>query len=558
MSATTGAELVTRSLETHDVTHFFNVAGIGIFPLIDAVHRSDLRYVSGVNETAVALAAEGYARATRGPAVLNVYHSSGTALAMVGVTVAWADHTPLVLTTTTNSRRLSRQDQYAAVPRSIVEATDQYTKWGFEVPTTDRIPDAIDRALTIATTPPMGPVHLAFPMDLYLEDVDERLLDGRRGRTETHARATADGLRPVASLLADAETPVVAAGSAIGQYRAVDAAVDLAETVGAGVVTEAKPTYLPFPGDHPLNVGDVQSRADLVEEADVVLAVGFEFTERAVDELPLRNTGQTVVQVATDAVEVGKQRVPDHALVGHPEPTMAALADRLRGRVDEETRRRRREALSEYARRTEAEQAERRGYLAPDDGPATMEAVVRALPAVFGDDLVLVDHAVSAAPYLHLLDFAGPDEYYAISGKASAQGWGMPAAVGIQLGHPGKHVVAVVGDGGFMFTGPGPLYTALRHDVPVTVVVANDRGWGGGGYGFMVEDGEEGDLFLGGFADDPIDFEAMCEAMGVYSERIVEPDDARDALVAARDSGGPAVLEVMVDPDRVRNYYQNR
>lgn len=558
MGTVTGAGLVTRALEANGVEYFFNVAGNGIFPLIEAVHRSELRYVSGVNETAVALVAEGYARATRGPAVLNLYHSSGTALAMVGLTVAWADNTPLVVTTTTNSRRLSRQDQYAAVPRSIVEATEQYTKWGFEVPTAERVPDAIDRAITIASAPPMGPVHLAFPMDLYEEPVDEEALDRRRGRTETRAKSTADGLREVAPLLAEAETPLLLAGSAIGQHGAVEAAVDLAETLGAGVVTEAKRSYLPFPTDHPLYAGDVGARGDLVGEADVVLAVGFEFTELAVDQLPLRNTDSVVVQLTTDPVEVGKQRVPDYALVGHPEPTMAALADRLRGRVDEGTKRRRRDTIAEYARRTEAEQAERRELLSVEGSPTAMEAVVRALPEVFGDDLVLVDHAVSAGPYLRLLDFDAPDQYYAISGKASAQGWGMPAAVGVQLGHPEKHVVAVVGDGGFMFTGPGPLYTALRHDVPVTVVVANDRGWGGGGYDFWVEGGDEGDLFLGGFADHPIDFRAMCEGMSVHSARVADPDEAEGALVAARENDGPSVVEVMVDPEGVRRYYRER
>lgn len=126
-----GSELIAQSLVKHGIDHFFSVPGLGIFPLIDAIHaqRDKIRYINGLNETSVALIAEGYARATRRPAFVNVYHSSGTALSMVAVTVAWADHSPLIITSTTSSRKLSRRDQYAAVPRNITEMTNQYVKW---------------------------------------------------------------------------------------------------------------------------------------------------------------------------------------------------------------------------------------------------------------------------------------------------------------------------------------------------------------------------------------------------------------------------------------------
>ena len=208
-----GSELIARSLVKHGIDHFFNIVGIGIFPLVDAIHgqRDKIRYISALNETSLALIAEGYARASRRPTFVNVYHSSGTALSMVAVTVAWADHSPLIIMSTTSSRKLNRRDQYAAVPRNITEMTNQYVKWNWEVPLAEKIPEAIERAISIATTPPMGPVHIAFPMDVYNELVDEAAIDSRQGISRRFDKfmAEEEGIREAAKLLIKSKKPAL-------------------------------------------------------------------------------------------------------------------------------------------------------------------------------------------------------------------------------------------------------------------------------------------------------------------------------------------------------------
>jgi thiamine pyrophosphate-dependent acetolactate synthase large subunit-like protein len=557
MGKVTGAELIARSLVANDVTHFFNVAGLGIFPLVEAVHghRDKIRYISGVNETAVSLAAEGYARATRRPGFLNVYHASGTALAMMALTVAWADQTPLILTTTSTARPLNLKDQYAAVAGPITETTRQYTKWCCEVLTVESIPDVIARAVAIACTPPMGPVHLAFPMDVYYETTDEDAVDSRAGLLQMYERSSADesGLARAAEMLAAAKMPLFAVGGEIGQYHAVDELVGVAEFLGAPVVTEGgRSTYLPFPTTHPLSVGRLSENAGLLEAADVVfLAGGFAFTQSKVGRLPLQNADKQIISMSVDPLQVNKQVNPDVGLVGHPQPSLARLLALLRERgVEQSAVRQRGDTVGQAREVVERRRSQRRDALLP----SLAADLIGRLHGAIGADLVIVDHSNSGSPFVDAIPKTDPDRYYGLSQSGSAQGWGMPAAIGVQLANPGKRVVAIVGDGGFMFTSTA-LYTAARERVPLIVIVQNNGGWGAVGYNDRIKDGAEGNIFLGAFRDPSISIVGLASALGVQALKVSAPEDVDGALEKALAlTNAPTVIEVVVDPESRRAY----
>ena len=559
MNTVSGAELVAENLRKHDIDHFFNVVGFGIFPLAEAIHnhRDTIRYISGTNETAVSLVAEGYARATRRPAFLNVYHSSGTSLAMLGVSIAWADRTPLILTSTTSSRELERRDQYAAVPKDLTEATDQYTKWSWKVPTPGRIPEAIDRAVMIATTPPMGPVHLTFPMDLYTAEVDVSELDDRRGHTNLYNEigVNESGITEAAELLIEADRPIIVAGGEVGQHYATDELTRLAEALGAGVFGEgATSSYLPIPSDHPLYVGDLTDHLDLAEDADVVCAVSFEFTEQRPDQYPFRNFDGNIIQIASRPHDIAKQVSPDLALQGHPKPVLAALADQVEERESPDVTAERAHTVEEWSEGNEHLLKDLQEALDGGEEPIARE-VVASLRDVYGDDLVIVNQATGGEPYVRMIDHQTPNDYYKVSQKASAQGWGPAAAIGVQLGSPDRDVICIVGDGGFMFTAPTALYTAAHHKIPVTVIVLTNEGWGGGGYNPYISEGDEGDLFVGGFEQTPIDITSIADGLGIQSQRIESIGDVGETLREAREHDGPVVLDVPLSKAGTQAFY---
>jgi thiamine pyrophosphate-dependent acetolactate synthase large subunit-like protein len=556
MAKISGSELIAQSLVKHGIDHFFNIWGLGIVPLINAIHahRDKIRYISALNETSLALIAEGYSRASRKPAFVNVYHTSGTALSMVAVTVAWADHSPLIITSTTSSRKLSKRDQYAAVPGPITEMTNQYVKWNWEIPLAERIPEAIERAVSIATTPPMGPVHLAFPMDVYDDLIDEEAIDFRHGILRRFDKfiAEEEGIQEAAKLLNKSQKILIAAGGEIGQYHASDDVVILAELLGAPIVSEGNKTYfLPCPGNHRLYSGQLNAILDIAHEADTVLVLGFEFTEagaEGIGKFPFRNTNQNIIQITPNSADLGKQIVPNIGLIGHPEPTLKRLIEVLKSMPNNMAGRNRKWA-DDWIQKANKESLENISSARLDPSkPELVEDVINGLKEIFGEKLIMVDHSNSGGVYVNVKDLKNADQYYSISQKASAQGWGLPGAIGIQLANPDRRVALIVGDGGFMFTVQA-LYTAARYNIPLVVIVLNNQGWGAGQVDRSIKGGTEGDLFVGGFQKKPINIANIANDMGVPSTRLNSRDQVRSAIEQLAYQKGPYLCEVVVDSE---------
>ena len=560
-----GSELIAQSLVKHGIDHFFNIAGLGIFPLVNAIHahRDKIRYISGLNETSVALIAEGYARATRKPAFVNVYHSSGTALSMVAVTIAWADHSPLIITSTTSSRKLSRRDQYAAVPRNITEMSNQYVKWNWEIPLAEKIPEAIERAISIASTPPMGPVHLAFPMDVYNELVDEEAIDNRHGISRRFDKfiAEEEGIQEAAKLLIKSQKPLICAGSEIGQYHASDEVAVLAELLRAPIVSEGgHANFLPCPANHPFYLGQLNDILDIAHEADTILVLGFEFTEAeraGIGRFPFRNTNQDIIQITPDSADIVKQIVPNIGLIGHPVPTLKRLIEILKPKINNQGGKKRKWADG-WIRKSNKESLENLSTSRLDPSkPELLEEFICNMKRIYGEKLIMVDQANSGRVYLNIKDLKNADQYYALSQKASMQGWGVPAAIGIQLANPDRRVAVIVGDGGFMFTVQA-LYTAARYNIPVTVIVLNNQGWGGGGWNPRIQDGMEGDLFVGGFQKKPINIANIANDLSVPSTRLNNNNQIKNAIEQLSNLKGPYLVEVVINPELLSKERNNK
>lgn len=556
-----GAEILVRSLIANGIETVFNVPGYGIHPFTDALmrHKDEIDYRTGPSETAIGLMAEGYGRISKRPAFVNVYHASGTALAMMGLTVAWGDRTPMIFSTTTSGRRHSRRDQYAAVPGDITETTRQFTKWSWEVPTAERIPEAIARAVLIATMPPMGPVHLAFPMDIYIEDVPDDYMTAlpmaRPDRLTPYIRGGADpdGIAAAADLLTKAERPLIVAGGEAGQYGAAHLVAKLAETLNAPVLAEPFVAYMGISNTHPLFAGRFSPRHPLVKEADVIAVLGAEFTGgSAAPTLPPPDT--RIVHLALSALDLGKQIWSDVGLVGHPVTTLESLLSSLQ-------KAERSGDKSPWADRAKTEIRNYRDRIettrsadapsTPISIPALIEEVDTAFP-----DAIIVDHATTSTAYvLEMYDFADPSRYFGISARASAQGWGGPAAIGMQIARPDKRVVALLGDGGFMFTS-NSLYAAAMWHAPVVFVALSNGGWHDVAYG--AEKGRGwGDDILREFRwrrDAGPDLAGLAQSFGITALRATTRDELGASLRTARDIRGPVFIEAATDPDAVQYY----
>ena len=549
-TASRGADLFVDTLIRLGSKHAFNILGIGMLGLGESFHarRADISYISAFNETDLALMAQGYARELRRPTVACVYHSSGTALAMMALTVAWGDHIPLVLVSTTSSRRSSGRDQYAAVPRSILEMGAQYAKWSFEVPTVDRIPEALARAYAIAGQAPMGPVHLAIPGDLYDEEWRGPLPRANFADTQRFEKTCADaaGLHAAAAALAAAVSPVVMVGAEVGQYHAVAEMVAVIEALGAPAVVAEQPPYLGLPMNHPQFAGTYRANSALLAGADVVLAVGVEFTELGIGEPPLLNPTTQVIALSVDSVLPVKQLWPKIALSGHPVPSLAHLAERLRSeRIPAERieQRLRRCGALRAARRAEAERI--RATRGPDT-PVPPSRTIDEVREFCGDAWHIIQAGVTATENMDLFyEIGNPYLLHSISGKASAQGWGAPTAVGVQLASPERRVLAFLGDGGFMFC-PTAIYLAARLHLPMIFIVFNNGGWGCVKASFQgLPCGAGLDEMGWMFGQVPIDFAGFARSLGLKAERAHTGEQVGELLRKAGAGRDPWLIEVL-------------
>ncbi len=543
----TGAELLVRTLLRLGVEDVFNIVGLGLFPLAEALyaHRAELRYVTALNETNLALMANGYARAKGSAAFVNVYHASGTALGMMGVTTAWAEQVPLVYTTTTSSTALSGRDQYAAVPRAVTEMSGQFVKWSCEIGSVERIPELVARAFQIAGTPPYGPVHLAFPMDLWLQTTEDT--SASVGALELFAGPTAEpaAVDRLEQLLRSARRPLLVAGGEVARYGGVDALVAVAEATGAAVASEDKISDLGFPTTHPQFIGKLSADRDALASSDVVVLCGVELTESGLSA-PIAFDGQQTAVITVDPAALTRQLRPGISVLGMPRPTLLGLAERLTRRpLPAQTLQSRREAATALHERRARRSTAIRG-IRFDAEELAIGRIVTELERAMPDGTILVNHCASGEPFVEeLLPVTDTSTYYGISSKASAQGWGGPAAIGIQLAHPDRRVLALLGDGGFMFSSTA-IHTAAQQRLPVVFVVLDNGGWRDIGALARVARSPLADAerAFGWEFDPEIDHAGFARSLGLAAFTAADPVQLREALAAAFSSDGPALIAV--------------
>lgn len=547
-----GAELLVRTLVRLGVRDAFNIVGLGLFPLAEAfyAHRDELRYVTALNETNLGLMAAGYARANRSAAFVNVYHASGTGLGMMALTTAWADGVPLVFTSTTSSRALAGRDQYAAVPRAVTEMSDQFTKWSAEVPSAHRIPEFLERAFQIANTAPYGPVHLAFPMDVWLEQAEDVGVSPTEVLADFAAAPAA--VERLAQLLRGSERPVIVVGAEVARYGAVGAAVALAEALGCTVLHEDKVADLGFPTTHPQYAGKLGAHRTVVEAADLVLLLGVELTESGLTR-PVDFGDTTTVVLSPDPLLLTRQIRPDLAVLGAPRPTLEAVTAAL-GPVPQ------REARAAAAARLHAARDARNDRIRAiryDADELAIGRILAELEAAMPDGTIIVNHCASGEPFVEdLIPYADTDTFFGISSKASAQGWGGPASIGIQLARPGARVVALLGDGGFMFSSTA-IYAAAQQDLPVVFVILNNGGWRDIGALAAVAKSPlvDAEGVMGWtFSEPPIDHAAFAASLGLDSRRVTTAAELRAALDKAFADRRPMLIEVMNSPEDAHEF----
>jgi acetolactate synthase I/II/III large subunit len=531
----TGGQILADGLVAHGSELAFCVPGESYLSLLDGLydHRDRFRIVNCRHEGAAANAADAYGKLTGRPGICMVTRGPGATHAATGIHTARQDSTPLIMLVGQIARAERGRESFQELDYEAVFGP--MAKWAFELDDPARIPEVLARAYTVATSGRPGPVVLALPEDVLSGSAD--VADAPRyqpSRPVPDPRALAE----LEAMLGLAERPFVLVGGGPWDESSAQAftrwALGCGLPVGAtfrrqDIVDNTCPAYA---GD--VGLGINPKLAQRIRDCDLLIAVGTRLAEIETQgyTLPAPPVApQPLVHVHPDPGELGRVYQPALSLLSGV-AEFAAAAPSVDG--------------SRWTAWAAGARADYEAWLrhAPAAGDGVdLGDVVAHLREALPPDAILTNGAGNfsgwVARFYQWRRFGtqlGP--------QSGAMGYGVPAALAAQILHPDRVVVAFAGDGDFQMCGQ-ELATAVQEGLPILVVVINN-----GTYG-TIRMHQERRFPTRVIATDLVnpDFTALARAYGAHGERVEAASEFPDALTRAREAGGPALLELICDPE---------
>ncbi len=526
MANVRGADAVVLTLLREGIRTVFGIPGVTTLSIYDAfLDHPEVRHIEVRHEQSAVYMADGYARASGqigvaltsgGPGALNTLTAMGT---------AYNDSVPVLHIVSENDRALrgkSRgyfhdiRDQFG-VFRSVVD-------FGIQVDTPEQIPHALQLAIHALQSRRPRPALVEITSDALSARGEvafgPSLPAVRRAPSREQVHSAAD-------LLASAKSPIIWSGGGVSAAGACASLVEVAERLGAPVLTSQGGKGI-ISADHPLHVGNWATERpvqELIKDSDVMLAVGTRFsyfpTFRWTLELPRR-----LIQIDIDPAEVGRNYPVEIGVVGDAQFTLAMLLAEFdeMGLKDRPPRHRELEELRKLV-------MERIG---PRDELDVLDQIRSALPR----NAIICNDPTTIVFWARFYWPAYEPRTWLLPAGFGTLGYALPAAVGAKIACPDRPVVALIGDAGVMFT-IQDLMTSIQENVPITVVIFNDEGYG-------VERRHQDHLYGRRCGVDirPPDFVKLAEAFGAVGLRVTNLREVGSAIRQAQNSNRPAILEV--------------
>jgi len=550
MTMMTGSEALMQLLRNESVEYVFGMPGATEMLFMDALEdHPEIKYILGLHEVVALGMAEGYARTSGKVGVVNLHTGAGLAAAMPMLFNARLDRAPLLVTAGQQDSRLLMQEP--ALTGDLVKMASQHTKWTTEVYHAADIPLAIQRAFKVATHPPKGPVFVSLPQDVLGQKIDFDYIP--RGQSFTRLRPDPWAIKKAIELLILAKSPAIIVEIGVAQSDALAETVELAELIGA-------PVYDPwmcdvsFPVSHPQYLGDLnltsyQTR-EMLKMVDVLIAIGVPlFRQPLYFPQPLLTQNTKIIQIDDDPWEIGKNFPVAIGIEGDIKVSLAELNDALKKgmstRACEEAKIRAQKIAKEKQSITETflEKVRRER----DQVPISVSRLMQELKDALKPKTLIVDDCWSCSPTLRrCIDFREPKSFQRI--RDGSIGWGMSGSLGVKLASPDRPVVAVIGDGCAVWSIQS-LWTAAHYHIPVTYIICANASYSQVKLMKILLMGERvKGRYLGLDLDKPrIDFCQLAQAMGVNGQKVERPEQLREALRQALDSGKPALVEVYIE-----------
>ncbi len=556
MTEITGGELLIRCLHAEKVKYIHAITDGTYMIMLEALERLgeelDMQLIVPRHEAAAAHFADAYTRITGDPAVVMACAGPGAANLLAGIICAQAEGSPVVAITTT--RRSPIGDAYRHLGGT--QSPDHLSlfrpavKWNGKVEHWHRIPDMVRHAFRVATSGHPGPVHLLIPEDILNsrgDDSNVQIWPREKYRMMEQRTANPDLVRKAAEMLVNANLVNIHAGGGAQRSGAGPEIQALAEHLGFPVTNTISARGI-IAEDHELFFAPLCPASFIAhQQADVVLAIGTRIGELSMWGKPPSwgdPSTQSMIQIDTEPGNIGLNRPVDIPLVGDAQAILAQLlaeVQKLTGKRDPHP------GIANLRALQDGWQKELDEAMADmERSPMLTGQILKACNDFFDDDAIMVMDGGNTTMWSMHYHLPKHQRSVLYTSNMGYLGTGLPYAIGAKIAKPDKQVYCVSGDSAFGFN-IQELETAVRHNLPVIIIVAVDNAYGMEKSAQKRVFGREADWF--GQDLYPIRYDQVAMAMGCHGEYVEKGSEVRAALERAIASGKPAVIHADVDPD---------
>ncbi|HEY3813534.1 MAG TPA: acetolactate synthase 3 large subunit [Caulobacteraceae bacterium] len=545
----TGAEVVVRALIDQGVEVLFGYPGGAVLPIYDALHAEPrLRHVLVRHEQGAVHAAEGYARSTGRPGVVLVTSGPGATNAVTGIADALLDSIPLVVISGQAPTHLIGTDAFQEC--DTVGITRSCTKHNMLVSRPDQLARALHEAFHIATTGRPGPVLIDVPKDIQLaaaayhqpprEELERRYRPARRANAERVAQA--------AEMIANARRPLLYVGGGVinsgpqastllRQFAALCGAPVTSTLMALGAFPASDPQWLGMCGMH----GAYEAN-HAMHDCDVMVSVGARFDDRVTGRPDAFSPDSFKIHIDIDPSSIGKVIHADLGLIGDAGEVLAQLIAAWPGGGADD----RNLKLAPWRERIERWRGRNGFAYCPSDAVIKPQLAIERLFALTRGRDVYVSTEVGQHQ-MWAAQFFGFDEpnRWMTSGGLGTMGYGLPAAVGVQIAHPDALVIDIAGEASIQMT-MQELSTAVQHKAAVKIFILNNE-WMG-----MVRQWQEllhGGRYSHSYSAALPDFVKLAEAYGAAGLRVDRPEDLDATILRMIETPGPVMVDCRVARD---------
>lgn len=536
----TVAKAIVQVMKEEGVDKAFCVPGESFLTVIDELYdERDFELISGRQEGGVSFMAEGYAKATGKVGVCFATRGPGATNLSSGIHTAHHDSTPLVAFIGQVESYFLQRDAFQEI--DMVSYFSEIVKWSVELKDPFRVYELVRRAFHIAKSGRPGPVLVSLPENVLDELVDQE--ETNNSTVYTSPRPTEESVKEVYHTLKNAKKPIVLAGGGIRTDKSVSLLVALSNKLGLPVATATRRMDA-FPNEHPHYIGTLWSGAadhlnNSFQEADVVLVVGSRLSQATTNNYSLINKDSILIHVDISEQEINKVYQADIGIVADAEQFLTDLGSLIKLEEGDP-------ANSNYAKQLGVSyKTDAKAKKIYNDKFVDLEGLVHDLMEVLPSDAIIASDAGNYLGWL-LKYYKFRERGTCIAPTSGAMGYGLPAAIGAKIAYPKRKVISFSGDGGFMMT-IQELETAVRYNIPVIAIVANNNMYG------TIRAHQESRFPRRQIATELSNpnFSEMMKLMQGHGEYVTNNKQFIPALKRAIKSNKPSVIEVIYDSNQL-------